>query len=268
MGCITELKANPDNYDVQLTDEPNGFSNKTFYININDILSRDNCIAQKAINTIFKQLKGQEEVFVRLGSTPVAYYQEDYEGVYLRHTDLNRAPNISEKEILEFDDIVRSEARKVSRKFNRLATQAGFEYDDLYNIGLVYLVSFLHEHRRESKLETRKILRVCLRQRYNHWAKTTLKKHKNAMSSGMYISEIDYERFRTEVKFQHSIKTEENEISIPEYENKKFKVSLNGHNSILEIKVKKNQPSFFIAGQELRRDQLVDLMQKEQLKLR
>lgn len=268
INCKPETEAKTADYLIKLTNETNKFEDNTFYINVNDILSRDNKVSQNAVNTIFKQLAGKEEVFVRVDKTPIAYYQDDYEGVYLRHTDLNRAPNISETEIKQYKDVVQFEARKALNKFYKMATQAGFEYDDLYSIGLVYLISFLHEHRRDNKVETRKILRVCLRQRYNHWAKTTMKKHKNAMSNGMFISETDYDRFRTEVKLQHSIQSEENVIKMAEYENKTFRVTWDDEPCTLEIRVERDVPTFILGGKEISRDKLIDLVQDQKLKSR
>lgn len=259
------LNSNPNDYRFKLTNGKTRLDCKTFYINIDEILSRDNAIAQEAMNVIFKALRGTKETFTRVSETPVAYYQNDYEGVYLRHTDFNRAPNVSNEEISEYSGIVKSEARKVFNKFHRLATQAGFEYDDLYNIGLVYLISFLHEHKRETLTDTRGILRVCLKQRYNHWAKTTLIKHKNAMCAGMFISEADHNHFNSEIKFQNEIRSEENEIVLPEYENRSFKIRIGNTPLKLNIRVKHGQPTFRIGGQTFERDVLVKLIEDKVL---
>lgn len=258
---VESTASNPNDYRIKLTNDKNKLEDKTFYLNVDEILSRDNATAQETINLIFKALKGKKETFVRVSETPIAYYQNDYEGVYLRHTDFNRAPNVSNEEINEYSDIVKSEARKMFNKFHRLSTQAGFEYDDLYNIGLVYLISFLHEHKREASSDTRKILRACLKQRFNHWAKTTLAKHKNAMSSGMFISEADHQNFTSEINFQNEIRSEENEIDLPEYENRCFKIRLGNKPTKLEIRVTHGQPKFYIGEETFEKETLVKMVE-------
>lgn len=269
INCAPESGASdPRDYRLKLTANHSRLEGNTFYININEILSRDNLKAQKALNIIVKKLINKEETFVRVSKTPIAYYQDDYEGVYLRHTDFNRAPNLSNEEISKYSDVVGSEARKTLNKFSRMATQAGFEYSDLYNIGLVYLISFLHEHQRETLTETRKILRVCLKQRFNHWAKTTMKKHRNAMSAGMFLSEAENENFKNEVLFQDEMRLRDNEINLPEYEKQSFKIHFNNIPTTLTIDPSWGEPKFYVGTQEYDRATLVEMISNKKIKPR
>ena len=267
--CINSEIHEKNDYRIELTEDENKLDGNTFFININHILSNDNKISQNALNKIFEKFNGgMPGIFVRTENPAIAYYKDDYEGVYLRHTALNRAPNLSIEKMKQFDDVVKSEAHKAYRKFQRLAMQTGFDYEDLYNIGLVHLTTFLHEHERPNLVETRKILRICLRQRFDHWAKVTVAKHKNSMTNTMYLSEEIYNDFKSEILYRYNIETKDNQISVPEFEYTKMKVKLHGYSALFEIRPENNVPKYFIDNEEYSRTELVKMITNQELKLR
>lgn len=254
-------------HKVRLTSKQNELKENTFFINTDEILSNDNKVSQKAINFIFKALNGKEERFVRLNETPKAFYQDDFEGAYLRHTDFNRSPNISENEILKYDSIVKSEAKRAFNKFNKLSYQAGFEYNDLCNMGLVYLVSFMHKHDQSNEIDTRKLFRIYLRQRFCHWAETCYRKHKNAMSNNMYVSEEHHTNFRNELKLQHEVLSDANSsANMPEYANQDFDILYEGKKAKLCMRAKLNQPKYWINNKEFTQTDLSELICKGDIK--
>jgi hypothetical protein len=247
-------------HKVRLTSSANEYRDNTFFINTNDILSSDNKTSQKAVNFIFKKLYNKEAQFVRTGNTPKAFYQDDFEGAYLRHTDFNRSPNVPKEEIKKYDPVIKSEAKKAFNKFNRLVYQAGFQIEDLYNIGLVYLISFLHKHNQEDDSSNKKLLRIYLRQRYGHFAETVFRKHKNAMSNNMFVSEEHHTAFRNELKLQNEMLNEINCSEIPEYDNQDLNILFNGTKTKLCIRAKGNQPKYWINNKEFKQKQLTEMI--------
>jgi hypothetical protein len=183
------------NYSIFLYNSEKEFIDNTIKLNIKNVLSRNNEISQKEVNFIFECLGLPEQSFVRSEIKKKATYKEDFEGLYLRHSQFNRSPNIPEEKIKEYLPAIKSVSGIFYTKFYKFLHESGFDKKDLISIGMVHLVGFVHEFETQNKDDNRKLFSNYLWQRFNNLVTAMQRKYKNALTQGLFISTEANENF-------------------------------------------------------------------------
>jgi uncharacterized protein YbaR (Trm112 family) len=108
-------------------------------------------------------------------------YNDHYEDVYLRHSSLRRAPDLSEADLAPYLETIKRCARKALFRWRNVFVAVGHAESDLVNVGRVYTTSFVHHYAfAANHIDNIKLLTEYLNQRFGEMAKITYKKALNS----------------------------------------------------------------------------------------
>ena len=117
----------------------------------------------------------------------------DYEAASMRLTPFSRTANPPDWLLKKYEPVVKREADCAYRKYRSLCYGAQVDAKDLWSIGMVFLVVYLHRYQ-DLMDEQRNGANLCqfLRQEYSRWATVTCKRQRNVSFSsiGVPVEEI------------------------------------------------------------------------------
>jgi hypothetical protein len=117
----------------------------------------------------------------------------DYLGVSMRLTPFSRAPNIPEEDIVRWRPVLKREADRAARRYAGILFNMGLDRQDMFNIGLVFLVTYLNRHQAlgDDRINGAQ-LTLSLHQRFGRWAAVTVKHLKSVapITSGLPVDAL------------------------------------------------------------------------------
>jgi hypothetical protein len=182
-GEVQVVNKKGDGIVVATVYKDNSVLNGGIAIKAEDITSYDFNVALSAFWSVTEAAGYGRPLPVDRGPAPTGRvrYTTHFEDVYLRHTILRRSPNRSEADLEPYMPTMRSAARRAFYHWNSVFRPMGFDVEDLQNIGVAYLLEFMHNYAYSKVAEDRiKLLNTFLNQRFGECAKICYKKALNA----------------------------------------------------------------------------------------
>lgn len=135
---------------------------------------------------------GEPKAF-RASAAGLRASSEDYEATSMRLTPFQRTANPQPAQLRQFEPIVKREASRAGKRYQRILEQMSMDEGDLHTVGLVFLCNYLHRYQ-DLHDENRNgaNLTLSLQQEFRRWASVTCDKLKGISfcAAGVPVAEV------------------------------------------------------------------------------